>query len=66
MCLILLFGGGLEAQVGNEVRLDDVGIDHLGTLSLGIVAPHQEGGLDGLVEGNVVQQEIRRALDDLK
>ncbi len=52
--------------MGNEVGLHDAGIDNLRTLGLGVVAPHQEGCLDGLVERDVVQQEVRGTLDDLK
>lgn len=49
----------------NDIGLHDVGIDHLRAFRLGVVAPHQEGRLDPLVERDVVQQEISRALDDL-
>lgn len=49
---------------GEESRADDLAVDHLGTLGLGEHEPDDGKGLDGVVPGNVVEDDAGEGLEE--
>lgn len=57
--------GGIDAGfVLLEKVLEEGIVQELGTAGLGGHAPDEEGGLEGVVKGNPVQEEVDKDLDD--